>query len=81
MYSLNGWMDRGADFFGEWPRLFIGGKIAKSPLRVMGSILGGPKVAYFSIRMHCGNFQIVLKNTFRYDRDLKLTEPRELIDI
>ena len=79
--GLNGWTDWGADFFGEWPRLFIGGKIAKSPLRVMGSILGGPKVAYFSIRMHCVNFRTVLKNTFRGDRDLKLTNSRELMRI
>ena len=50
---------------GEWPRLFIGGKNPKPPLRVMGSILGGHKVAYLSIRMHCVNFRNVLKYTFR----------------
>ena len=44
IHRLNGCRYGVAEFSGEWPRLFIGGKNPKSPLSNMGSILGGPKV-------------------------------------
>ena len=38
-----------------------GEKNTKSPLKIMGSILGGPKLAYFSLRIHCIIFKMFKK--------------------